>query len=187
MAGTGRGSGCVCRTRYMANRVIYWMFYDTFCIRPNILQSAHLQFYFRGPSCKASRKRAGSNSKTTTITYSVGNNLCELCFKFHVLYIRRLLFLHSIHLHSYFIVLQEIQVVQEQFRDGQKILRGLSIPDICHEHHERRSCKFFLARFNMKNWHFQQILREKVAFFTDLTRKIGVFRCKFYSPKILPV
>ena len=64
MAATGRGSGCVCRTRYnnMANRVIYWMFYDTFCIRPNILQSAHLQFYFRGPSCKASRKRAGSNN-----------------------------------------------------------------------------------------------------------------------------
>ena len=27
----------------------------------------------------------------------------------------------------------------------------------------------------------------KVAFFTDLTRKIGVFRCKFYFPKILPV
>ena len=42
------------------------------------------------------------------------------------------------------------------------------------------SCKFFLAgvnfyRFNAKNWHFRQILREKVAFFTDLTRKIGVF------------
>ena len=55
------------------------------------------------------------------------------------------------------------------------------------------SCKFFLAgvnfyRFNAKNWHFRQILRKKVAFFfTDLTRKIGVFRCKFYSPKILPV
>ena len=32
-------------------------------------------------------------------------------------------------------------------------------------------------RFNAKKWHF----------FTDLTRKIGVFRCKFYSPKILPV
>ena len=53
-------------------------------------------------------------------------------------------------------------------------------------------CKFFLAgvnfyRFNAKKWHFRQILREKVAFFTDLTRKIGVFRCKFYSPKILPV
>ena len=54
------------------------------------------------------------------------------------------------------------------------------------------SCKFFLAgvnfyRFNAKNWHFRQILREKVAFFTYLTRKIGVFRCKFYYPKILPV
>ena len=54
-------------------------------------------------------------------------------------------------------------------------------------------CKSFLAgvnfyRFNAKNWHFRQILREKVAFFfTDLTRKIGVFRCKFYSPKVLPV
>ena len=34
---------------------------------------------------------------------------------------------------------------------------------------------------------FRQILREKWRFFTDLTRKIGVFRCKFYSPKILPV
>ena len=90
MAATGRGSVCVCRTRYnnMANRVIYWMFYDTFCIRPNILQSAHLQFYFRGPSCKASRKRAGSNNKTTT-TNIIGNNLCELCFKFQVLYICR--------------------------------------------------------------------------------------------------
>ena len=58
--------------------------------------------------------------------------------------------------------------------------------------HERGSCKFFLAgvnfyRFNAKNWHFRQILREKVAFFTDLTRKIGVFRCKFYSPKSLTV
>ena len=54
------------------------------------------------------------------------------------------------------------------------------------------SCKFFLAgvnfyRFNAKNWHFRHILREKLAFFTDLTRKIGVFRCKFYSPKILLV
>ena len=61
------------------------------------------------------------------------------------------------------------------------------IPDICHERHERRSCKFFLAGVNAKNWHFRQILREKVAFFTDLTQKIGIFRCKFYSPKILPV
>ena len=47
---------------------------------------------------------------------------------------------------------------------------GLIIPDICHERHERRSCKFFLAsvnfyRFNAKNWHFRQILREKVALF----------------------
>ena len=54
-------------------------------------------------------------------------------------------------------------------------------------------CKFFLAgvnsyRFNAKNWHFWKILREKKgAFFTDLMRKIGVLRCKFYSPKILPV
>ena len=52
-------------------------------------------------------------------------------------------------------------------------------------------CKIFLAgvnfyRFNAKNWHFRQILREKVAFFTDLTRKIGVFWCKFYSPKFCP-
>ena len=54
------------------------------------------------------------------------------------------------------------------------------------------SCKFFLAgvnfyRFNAKNWHCWQILREKVAFFTDFTRKIGICKCKFYSPKILPV
>ena len=42
-------------------------------------------------------------------------------------------------------------------------------------------------RFNAKNWHFWQILREKVAFFTDLTQKIGVFQCKFYSPKFLTV
>ena len=68
----------------------------------------------------------------------------------------------------------------------------INIPDICHGRHGRRPCKFCLAgvnfyRFSAKNWHFRQILREKVAFFTDLTRKIGVFRCKFYSPKILPV
>merc|ERR1711994_18152 len=36
--------------------------------------------------------------------------------------------------------------------------------------HGRCPCKFFLAsvnfyRFNAKNWHFRQILREKVAFF----------------------
>ena len=43
------------------------------------------------------------------------------------------------------------------------------IPHICHERH-KYSCKFFWAgvnfyRFNAKNWHFRQILREKVAFF----------------------
>ena len=53
-------------------------------------------------------------------------------------------------------------------------------------------CKFFLAgvnfyRFNAKNWHFDRFYVKKWLFFTDLTRKIGVFRCKFYSPKILPV
>ena len=54
-------------------------------------------------------------------------------------------------------------------------------------------CKFFLAgvnfyRFNAKNWHFDRFYVKKwLFFFTDLTRKIGVFRCKFYSPKILPV
>ena len=67
-----------------------------------------------------------------------------------------------------------------------------AIPHICHGPHGRRPCKFFLPgvnfyRFNAKNWHFWLILREKVAFFTDLTRKIGVFRCKFYFPKIMPV
>ena len=39
--------------------------------------------------------------------------------------------------------------------------------------YERGSCKFFLAgvnfyRFNAKNWHFRQILREKVAFFLQM-------------------
>merc|ERR1712067_108203 len=34
---------------------------------------------------------------------------------------------------------------------------------------------------------FLLIYSEKLAFFTDLTRKIGVFRCKFYFPKTLPV
>ena len=59
------------------------------------------------------------------------------------------------------------------------------IPHICHERHEYTRVNFY--RFNAKNWHFRQILCEKVAFSTDLTRKIGVFRCKFYSPKILTV
>ena len=62
-----------------------------------------------------------------------------------------------------------------------------NIPDICHGRHGRRPCKFFLAgvnfyRFNAKNWHFRQILREKVAFFTDLMRKIGIFH-RFYAKK----
>ena len=50
------------------------------------------------------------------------------------------------------------------------------IPDICHGRHRRRPCKFFLAgvnfyRFNAKNWHFRQILREKVAFFYRFNAK----------------
>ena len=57
-----------------------------------------------------------------------------------------------------------------------------SIPHICHEHHERRSCKFFLAgvnfcRFNAENWQFTVYFVVIYAF----------FRCKFYSPKVLPV
>ena len=44
----------------------------------------------------------------------------------------------------------------------------------------RYPCKIFLAgvnfyRFNAKNWHFRQILREKVEFITDLTQKNGIF------------
>ena len=67
-----------------------------------------------------------------------------------------------------------------------------AIPHICHGRADGVRVNFFLAgvnfyRFNAKNWHFRQILRKKVAFFTDLTRKIGVFRCKFYSPKIWTV
>ena len=64
----------------------------------------------------------------------------------------------------------------------------LAIPKICHGSHGYTRVNFFLAglnfyRFNAKNWHFWQILRKKVAFFTDLMRKIGVFGCKFYSHK----
>ena len=66
------------------------------------------------------------------------------------------------------------------------------IPDICHRHHRHVCvkkiawCKFLqiftrkigvFCIFNAKNWRF----------FTDLTRKIGVFGCKFYSPKIVSV
>jgi len=48
-----------------------------------------------------------------------------------------------------------------------------SIPHICHGRHGRHPCKFFLAgvnfyRFNAKNLHFRQILREKVAFFLQI-------------------
>ena len=61
-------------------------------------------------------------------------------------------------------------------------LCDVHIPDICHRHHRHVCVKKLpgvnFHRFNAKNWHFRQILREKVAFFTDLTRKIGVFRCK---------
>ena len=56
----------------------------------------------------------------------------------------------------------------------------------------RRPCKFFLAsvnfyRFNAKIGIFDRFHAKKWRFFTDLTQKIGVFRCKFYSPKILPL
>ena len=47
------------------------------------------------------------------------------------------------------------------------------IPDICHEPHEHVRVNCFLVgvnfdRFNAKNWHFRQILREKVAFFLNI-------------------
>ena len=65
---------------------------------------------------------------------------------------------------------------------------NLTIPHICHESHENSRVNIF------GRCKFLQIQREKLAFstdftqksdvfFTDLTRKIGVFRCKFYSPK----
>ena len=55
-------------------------------------------------------------------------------------------------------------------------LLGGTIPHICHGRHGQRPCKFFLAcvnfyRFNAKNWHFWQILREKVAFFYRFNAK----------------
>ena len=48
-----------------------------------------------------------------------------------------------------------------------------TIPDICHGSHGYIRVNFFLAgvnfyRFNAKNWHFRQILREKVAFFLQI-------------------
>ena len=67
---------------------------------------------------------------------------------------------------------------------GQLVGGGLKFPQISsgriHSHtsylsrtHGRCPCKFFLAgvnfyRFNAKNWHFRQILREKVAFFLQI-------------------
>ena len=59
-------------------------------------------------------------------------------------------------------------------------MKGWSDEDAIHTSNLSREprvypCQFFLAgvnfyRFNAKNWHFRQILREKVAFFTDLMR-----------------
>ena len=52
------------------------------------------------------------------------------------------------------------------------------------------SCKYFLAGVNFYRFKlaFSTDFSPKSGFFfTYLTRKIGVFRCKFYSPKILPV
>ena len=50
------------------------------------------------------------------------------------------------------------------------------IPHICHERHEYTRVNFFLTgvnfyRFNAKNWHFRQILCEKVAFFYRFNAK----------------
>ena len=47
----------------------------------------------------------------------------------------------------------------EQSRNLVVSAKSQNIPDICHEHHERRLCKNFLAgvnfyRFNAKNWQF---------------------------------
>ena len=48
--------------------------------------------------------------------------------------------------------------------------QGALIPDICHRHHRRRLCKFFLAgvniyRFNAKNWQFTVYFVVIYAFF----------------------
>ena len=51
-------------------------------------------------------------------------------------------------------------------------------------------CKFFLAGVNFYRFKigiFKRFYAKKWRFFTDSTRKIGVFWCKFYSPKILLV
>ena len=54
-------------------------------------------------------------------------------------------------------------------RDARSIA-DMFIPDICHEHHERRSCKFFLAvvnfyRFDAKNWHFDRFYAKSGVFY----------------------
>ena len=61
------------------------------------------------------------------------------------------------------------------------------IPDICHGRHGHTRVNFFLAGvnlyiFNAKNWHFRQILREKVAFFTDL----NLFGLDHFLPLAFP-
>ena len=48
-----------------------------------------------------------------------------------------------------------------------------TIPHICHGSHGYTRVNFFLAgvkfyRFNAKNWHFRQNLREKLAFFLHI-------------------
>ena len=73
-------------------------------------------------------------------------------------------------LFSSFLTVSSREVVQKRVfttdRGGEGEVGGsipsaliVSIPDICHEHHERRSCKIFFAgvnfyRFNAKNWVF---------------------------------
>ena len=57
-----------------------------------------------------------------------------------------------------------------------KLTHCQTIPDICHEPTSEARVIFFLAgvnfyRFNAKNWHFRQILREKVAFFYRFNAK----------------
>ena len=56
----------------------------------------------------------------------------------------------------------------------------LTIPHICHGSHGYTRVNFFLAgvkfyRFNAKNWHFRQNLREKLAFFYIFNAKNGRF------------
>ena len=73
-----------------------------------------------------------------------------------------------------------------------QLMYVLVMPHICHGSHGYTHVNFFrpvkfFTDLTRKIGIFDRFYAKSGVFFTDLMRKISVFRCKFYSAKFLPV